>query len=177
MSYILGALQKADRERSKKQGLSLDNLSEMPVESGQPSRTSGLSLLMGLLITAGIIFVLVLGWTLTQVEPAVEPAFVVAPGVTSDVAPDPSAESVAVTTMPQAPPSSRAPAEAPSALPDRLLIEGIVFVEDRPDQARVFIQGSRYRAGDTYQGLIIQSINASSVTLVNGTTTRTYPIP
>jgi len=166
MSYILSALEKADKERRKKRGLTLEGLSDSATEI--ESSPSGYSRVLTVtLVVVACLIIASLLWRAPPGQPAqVEPdaASVVA---TNEVAP------AEVSSVPA--PVEIAPTEI---LPAKLEVEGIIFIEDQPARSRVFIGGKGYRQGDLYQDNVrVQSIAETALTLSSGTISKSYSIP
>jgi hypothetical protein len=166
MSYILAALEKADKERRKKRGLTLDGLSDTGTEL--KSAPSGYSRMLK--VSFGVVACLIIVSLLWRVSPGQLAQMESDAGslaTTSENSP------VEVSSMPVT-----AEAESTTILPARLDVEGIIFIEDQPARSRVFIGGKGYRQGDLYQDDIrVLSIAESALTLSNGTTSKSYPIP
>lgn len=165
MSYILAALEKADKERRKKRGLTLETLSDSAAEHRpQRSRRNRILIAIGSLIC---LLLLGLIWRAMPV-PSIQPE---------------SASLVTSTTIeaqldvPAQRPSTDS-ADPLSALPERLEVEGIIYIESQPERSQVFIEGRGYRAGDFLrENFRIVSIEETAITLSNSDSSRSYPIP
>lgn len=169
MSYILAALEKADKERRKKRGLTFDSLSD---QQGEPVISSAHSKTIFKIFGWGLGAVLIGGvfWYLFLKQSDDMQARILAE--------PPAAQQIRET--PLAEPASRATVSIPATpdLPSRLEVEGIVYIEDQPSRSRVFIEGQGYREGDYYQeDFRILSISETEIRLSNGSDTRSYPIP
>lgn len=166
MSYILSALEKADKERRKKKGLSFETLSDSQAEftsSRTHSRYSALVWVLGGLMVVGLVW-----WLLPEQVAQREPAQADPSGIEEQR--EPAARANVEDAVAQA--------EPVSVLPERLDVEGIVYIEDQPAMSRVFIQGKGYREGEYYQGDIrIFSIGETAITLSSSGISKSYPIP
>ena len=168
MSYILAALKKADTDRRSKQGLTLDDLgAESNEKKEQSTRTSVLGVPLIALSLGGL---LVLG------------LFLMPPWIDRSSPPEMHSlvqEEISPGTQLSASLSGdNNPSESNPSLPAGLTIQGIVFVESRPESSRVIIQGKSYRQGEEIiAGIRISSIGESMITLSNGQASQNYFSP
>lgn len=166
MSYILAALEKADKERRKKRGLTLEGLGDPSPESSLSAKASTGSKKGWW----GLLACLIAGGALWQFSPA----FLVPEEEGATVPPSPvEAQSLELPT-----PVETAGIPLPNALPDQVAVEGIVYIEGQPSRSRVFIGGRGYRENDIFLGDVrIMRIEETAITLSNGDASRAYPIP
>lgn len=182
MSYLLDAIQKASRESKEGQSPCIDQiLSSTPVQDQVAG--SGFSgglvrlILLGACVAAVVVGLLLASADLLPLRQAVEQAPAAGQsGFTAPDRPDP-VDPVAVNPAP-APQLQRelaAPAQPSVALPDKLIVEGVLLFAHEPQRSRVIVGGSSFAIGQELDaGWLIQDMDDEQIYLLHSQTGQEY---
>lgn len=174
MSHVLSALRKAEKERRRGRGLSLDDLGSADWQAASPDFAARRNWVLPLLAVLSAVLIAIGFWwfwgqnsgdaRIQAIAPAEPPALEVEPPVPQKASSQEAAPATSSASSVQ--------------LPESLEVEGHIYVEGRPELNRVFIGGRGYRAGESYRGDIrVESIDSEGFRLTKGDKGRHYPAP
>ena len=162
MSYILGALSKAEKDRKRDRALDLQDWDQQawePPECAEPSKNRLLWLICLILLLVLVLFV----WLAYQIilSPSTQIPQSESPAVQQLI---PSAAKPTSTTM-QLPQNAQADVPAPQTLP---AFSGSIYFPNKPSLSRVFSGAKSLRERDMINGYRIEEIAEQQVLLSLG---------